>query len=177
MEEQSEVRLNLFKHIVYNLIGFAIIFIIFGIFIFFLVRNIAYSNINQALYDSRDQILEIDKDHINLIIGSREFKEIDRMDLVKDALKTYQDSIITKRIVNPNVIAILRNMDGEIVNENELMRIDAYFEEISFNKNNLNKIYELEIGNEYSYRGLNFIFEGNEFIEDRYVQLDRKSVV
>lgn len=171
MEEQSEVRLNLFKHIVYNLIGFAIIFIIFGIFIFFLVRNIAYSNINQALYDSRDQILEIDKDHINLIIGSREFKEIDRMDLVKDALKTYQDSIITKRIVNPNVIAILRNMDGEIVNENELMRIDAYFEEISFNKNNLNKIYELEIGNEYSYRGLNFIFEGNEFIEDRYVQL------
>ena len=58
-----------------------------------------------------------------------------------------------------------------IVNEDDLMRIDEYFEDISFNKNNLDKVYELKIGNEYSYRGLNFIFEGSDIIDNRYVQL------
>ena len=33
MEEQKELRLKLYKHIIYNLIGFAVIFIIFGVFI------------------------------------------------------------------------------------------------------------------------------------------------
>lgn len=171
MEEKSEVRLNLFKHIAYNLIGFAVIFIIFGIFIFCLVRNIAYSNINQALYDSKNQLLEVDSQNINVIINSREYKEMDTRELIQDALKTYQDKIITKRIVNPNIIVILRDMNGNIVNEKDLMRIDEYFEDISFNKNNLDKIYELKIGNKYSYRGLNFIFQGNDIIESRYVQL------
>lgn len=171
MEEKSEVRLNLFKHIAYNLIGFAVIFIIFGIFIFCLVRNIAYSNINQALYDSKNQLLEVDSQNINVIINSREYKEMDTRELIQDALKTYQDKIITKRIVNPNIIVILRDMNGNIVNEEDLMRIDEYFEDISFNKNNLDKIYELKIGNKYAYRGLNFIFQGNDIIESRYVQL------
>ncbi len=171
MEEKSEVRLNLFKHIAYNLIGFAIIFIIFGIFIFCLVENIAYSNINQALYDSRNQLLEIDNEQINLFINSKDFKEIDTRNLIQDAIKTYQDKIITRRIVNPNIIVILRDMDGNIVNADDLIRMDEYFEDIDFNKNNLDKVYELKIGNQYSYRGLNFIFEGNNIVDSRYVQL------
>lgn len=171
MEEQSEVRVNLLKHIAYNLIGFATIFIIFGIFIFCLVENIAYSNINQSLYDSKEQLLELDNEHINVFINSREFKEIDTRELIQDTLKTYQDKIITRRIVNPNIIVILRDMEGNIVNEDDLMRMNEYFEDISFNKNNLDKIYELKIGNQYSYRGLNFIFEGNNIVDSRYVQL------
>lgn len=171
MEEQSEVRVYLLRHTIYNLIGFATIFIIFGIFIFFLVENIAYSNINQTLYNSKNQLLEIDNERIDIIINSREFKEMNTREFIQDAIKTYQDKILTKRIVNPNIIIILRDMDGNIVNEDDLMRIDEYFEDISFNKNNLDKVYELKIGNEYSYRGLNFIFEGSDIIDNRYVQL------
>lgn len=171
MEEQSEVRVYLLRHTIYNLIGFATIFIIFGIFIFFLVENIAYSNINQTLYNSKNQLLEIDNERIDVIINSREFKEMNTREFIQDAIKTYQDKILTKRIVNPNIIIILRDMDGNIVNEDDLMRIDEYFEDISFNKNNLDKVYELKIGNEYSYRGLNFIFEGSDIIDNRYVQL------
>ena len=171
MEEQSEVRVYLLRHTIYNLIGFATIFIIFGIFIFFLVENIAYSNINQTLYNSKNQLLEIDNERIDIIINSREFKEMNTREFIQDAIKTYQDKILTKRIVNPNIIIILRDMDGNIVNEDDLMRIDEYFEDISFNKNNLDKVYELKIGNEYSYRGLNFIFEGSNIIDNRYVQL------
>ena len=166
MEEQSEVRVYLLRHTIYNLIGFATIFIIFGIFVFFLVENIAYSNINQTLYNSKNQLLEIDNERIDIIINSREFKEMNTREFIQDAIKTYQDKILTKRI-----IIILRDMDGNIVNEDDLMRIDEYFEDISFNKNNLDKVYELKIGNEYSYRGLNFIFEGSNIIDNRYVQL------
>lgn len=171
MEEQSELRLKLLKYTTYNLIGFATIFIIFGIFIFFLVSNVAYSNVNKALYDSKEQLLDIDNERINLFLNSREFEEIDRTGIMQDAIKSYQDTIITRKIINPNVIVVLRNMDGEIVNNSQLMRIDEYAKDIDFNKNHLDKIYDLTIGNKYSYRGINFIFDGNEVIEDRYVQL------
>lgn len=171
MEEQTEVRLKLFKHIAYNLIGFSLIFIIFGVFIFFLVSNIAYSSINKSLYDSKNQLLKIDNEKISLIIDAIELREIDRIGIIQDAIKNYQNAIITRKIINPNVIVILRDMDGQIVNQDELMRMDDYFEEINFNKNNLDKIYELTIGDKYSYRGLNFIFEGNDLFENRYVQL------
>lgn len=171
MEEQNELRFKLLKIIVHNLIGFAIIFMIFGIFVFFLVKNIAYSNINKSLYESRNRLLEIDNQKISLIIDSIELREMDRIDFIQDAIKSYQNALITKKIVNPNIIVILRDMDGKIVNENELMRMDEYFEDINFNKNNLDKIYELTIDNKYSYRGLNFIFKGNELIDDKYVQL------
>lgn len=171
MEEQNELRFKLLKIIAYNLIGFAIIFIIFGIFVFCLVRNIAYSNINKSLYDSRNRLLEIDSKKMSLIIDSIDLREIDRIGLIEEAIKTYQNALITRKIVNPNIIAILRDMDGNIVNENELIRMDDYFEDISFNKNNLDKIYELTIDDKYTYRGLNFVFEGNDLIDDKYVQL------
>lgn len=171
MEEKSEVKLNLIKHIAYNLVAFASIFIIFGVIIFFLVRSIAYSNINKALYDSKDQLLELDDERISVIIDSRDFKEFDKSGMIENAIKNYQDTIITKRILNPNIIVILRDMNEEIVNSNDSIRIYEYIDEIDFNKNNLNKTYELKIGNNYSYRGLNFIFKGSGLFEDRYVQL------
>lgn len=171
MEEKSEVKLNLIKHIAYNLVAFASIFIIFGVIIFFLVRSIAYSNINKALYDSKDQLLELDDERISVIIDSRDFKEFDKSGMIENAIKNYQDTIITKRILNPNIIVILRDMNEEIVNSNDSIRIYEYIDEIYFNKNNLNKTYELKIGNNYSYRGLNFIFSGSGLFEDRYVQL------
>ena len=171
MEEQSELRLKLYKHIIYNLIGFAVIFIIFGIFIFTLVSNIAYSNVNKTLYDSKNQLLGKDSERIGLFIDSIEFKGIDRTGILQEAIETYQDTIITRKIINPNIIVILRDMNGEIVNQNELVRIGKYSDEIDFNKNHLDKLYDLTIGEKYSYRGINFIFDGNELAEDRYVQL------
>lgn len=171
MEEKSEVKLKLYKLIIYNLISFAIIFVIFGILIFFLVENIAYSNINKSLYDSRSQVIDIDKEKINFIIQQNEFMIFDRENLLQDAIKNYQDTIITRRISNPNIIAIVRDMDGNIVNTSELVRIYDYYEDIEFDSKNLDKIYDLQIANKYFYRGLNFIFKGDNIVEDRYVQL------
>lgn len=171
MEEKSEVKLKLYKLIIYNLISFAIIFVIFGILIFFLVENIAYSNINKSLYDSRNQVIDIDKEKINLIIQQNEFMIFDRENLLQNAIKNYQDTIITRRISNPNIIAIVRDMDENIVNTSELIRIYDYYEDIEFDSKNLDKIYDLQIADKYFYRGLNFVFKGDNIVEDRYVQL------
>lgn len=172
MEEQKELRLKLYKLIIYNLIGFVVIFVIFGIFVFFLVKSVAYSNINKALYDSREELLQIDSQKIKLFITSTEFKEFNnKIKAIEDAMSAYQDTIITKKIINPNIIVVLRNTNGDIVNGNQLMRINEYFEDLDFNKNNLDKIYELTIADKYTYRGLNFIYDGNDILEDRYVQL------
>ena len=46
MEEQSELKNRLVKHVIYNIIGFTIIFVIFGIFIFLMVKMTTYKNAN-----------------------------------------------------------------------------------------------------------------------------------
>ena len=51
MEEQEVLRNKLIKHIAYNIIGFALIFIIFGIFIFLLVKGVTYSSVIKDLYE------------------------------------------------------------------------------------------------------------------------------
>lgn len=170
MEEQEVLKKKLLKHIIYNLIGFSIIFIIFGIFIFFLVSSITYSAVNNALYESKKQITELDSEKISLILDFNDFKENVRVDWIQEAIKKYQDTLLTNKIVNPNVIVILRDTDGNIVNREELKRFEDYIQGIPFN-NNLDKIYELVVGDTYYYRGINFEFDGKNYIEDRYVQL------
>lgn len=171
MEEQEILRNKLIKHIIYNVIGFAAIFIIFGCFIFSLVRGVTYSSVDKDLYDSQKQILQADDEKISIIIGLNNLTKEERNDWIQNSIKKYQDYVLAKKIVNPNVIIIIRNFDGEIENDAQIGRIGDYTDEIVFNKENLNKIYDLTIDEKYSYRGLNFIFDSNNTDENRYIQL------
>ena len=69
MEEQKELRDKLVKHVIYNIVGFTIIFVIFGIFIFFMVKNITYRNAKFALNESKNQILQLDEEKIDFILS------------------------------------------------------------------------------------------------------------
>lgn len=69
MEEQSELKNKLVKHVIYNIIGFTIIFVIFGIFIFLMVKMTTYKNANLALIESKNQILQLNEEKINLILS------------------------------------------------------------------------------------------------------------
>lgn len=171
MEEQEVLKNKLIKHIIYNIIGFAAIFIIFGIFIFFLVKGVTFSSVIKDLYDSKKQILDIDNEKINIIIDSNYISKEQRNSWIQNSLEKYQDYMLVRKIINPNVILILRNLDKEIINESEIGRLVDYTDGISFNENNLNRIYEITIDGKYSYNGLNFIFDGNGITEDRYIQL------
>ena len=166
MEEKEQVRLKFFKHIIYNICVFMIIFIVFGLFVFFMVQDTIYENVDNELYESERKILELENLSVNTILGTKEFRnQIE--DILQSNLNVYY---ITKRIVNPNVVVVVRDLDGEIIND-DLGRLSEYTSEINFDKGNLDKIYELTIENEFPYRGINFLLEGNDSQEDRYIQL------
>lgn len=166
MEEKEQVRLKFFKHIIYNICVFMIIFIVFGLFVFFMVQDTIYENVDNELYESERKILELENLSVNTILGTKEFRnQIE--DILQSNLNVYY---ITKRIVNPNVVVVVRDLDGEIIND-DLGRLSEYTSEINFDKENLDKIYEITIENEFPYRGINFLLEGNDSQEDRYIQL------
>lgn len=172
MEEKEEVRNKLIKLIIYNIIGFSAILVIFGIFVFLMVKTMTYNRIDNELFESQQRILETDKDKISIIIDDKLWTYIDRGGWLKNNIDKTQDYIISRKILNPNVIVILRELETkEIVNEDSIGRITDYTNEISFNSKNLNKVYDISIGDSYSYRGINFIFDGNNISEGRYVQL------
>lgn len=166
MEEKEQVRLKFFKHIIYNICVFMIIFIVFGLFVFFMVQDTIYENVDNELYESERKILELENLSVNTILGTKEFRsQIE--DILQSNLNVYY---ITKRIVNPNVVVVVRDLDGAIIND-DLGRFSEYISEINFDKENLDKIYELTIENEFPYRGINFLLEGTDSQEDRYIQL------
>lgn len=171
MEEQEILRKNLYKHIIYNIIGFSVIFIICGIYIFLMVRGITYGGINRELYESKKKILELDKEKISVIIDNPNyFVQSYGETWIKEAIKKYQDLELTQKIMNPNVTIILRDKNQEIINKEDLGRLYEHTDKIIFDTKHVNKIYEITLDQKYTYRVLNFVFQSNTF-EDRYIQL------
>ena len=172
MEEKEEVRRILLKHIIYNIIGFSTIFIVFGIFVFAMVKSITYNRIDEELKSSKDRIMQVQSEELNSIFERREIEFIERDSFIKDFINSNQDNNISRRIMNPNVTVIIRDVDKEkIINEDTIGRLTDYKDEILFNSKLLNKIYEVTVGNKYYYRCLNFVYDGDDVQENRYIQL------
>ena len=164
MEEKEELNLKLFKHIAYNICIFMSIFFVFGMFVFFMVRSNVYVNVDKELYEGKRKILEFEDLQSDFILNSRIIKSEIQTIFEKDNINIYS---ITKKIVNPNIMVVIRNIDGEIINT-DLGRLAEYTDKILFDKKNIDKIYEIIVDEEYPYRGINFKLFDNE---DTYVQL------
>lgn len=167
MKEKEELNLKLFKHIAYNICIFMSIFIVFGLLVFSMVRTNIYSNVDKELYEGKRKILEFEELDVDFILNSRIIKSEIKGLFEEDGINVYS---ITKKIVNPNIIVVVRDENGEIVNE-DIGRLSEYADELEFDIKNMDTIYEISIDGEYPYRGLNFIVEGNEYTPNRYVQL------
>ena len=149
---------------VYNMVAFAIIFIAFGIFVFFMVKNITFSAVDKQLHEAQN--MTIGKNNNSDFLFDIFDNEFEKM---TDEIDDFFNRNITRRVNNPQISLILRNENGEILNENELGRIKNYAENITFDSSNLNNIYSFELADKYNYRGLNFVINSNS--EDKYVQL------
>ena len=123
--------------------------------------------------ESKNQILQLDEERIQFILGETSiFGNYNRNDWIENAIKKYKEEILIKKVVNPNVIVIIRNNEKEILNIDDLQRLSEYSDEIFFNEKNLNKIYEMTLGKKYSYKALNFMYEDiSDENDNRYVQL------
>lgn len=169
MEEKDELKLKLIKHLIYNITVFITIFLFFGLFVFIMVRNIVYGNVDNELYKSRKQIIEMEniKDDFS---SNSFFDEFDRGFEIFDILEQTRDLNLIRQIVNPDVNIIIRNNNGQIARE-AMGRIEEYSEEIEFDINNLDKIYELTIAKHYHYRAINVYLRDSNPEEGRYIQL------
>ncbi len=164
MEEKEDLNLKLFKHIAYNICIFMSIFIVFGLLVFSMVRANIYANVDKELYEGKRKILELEDLDVDIILNSRIIKSEIKGLFEDDSINVYS---ITKKIVNPNIIVVVRDENGEIVNK-DIGRLSEYTDELEFDIKNMDEIYEISIDGEYPYRGLNFLVEGTQ---NSYVQL------
>lgn len=166
MEEKEKLRIRLLKLILSNVLIIITMFFIFGLFIFVMIKNSIYTTVDKELYETRSQIIEIDK----MFCEATENNSIDELHFFKNALKEYRDYAIQKNVINPNVIMILRDAEGNVVTD-EFDRFYGYSQNIDFDIKNLDAIYNIEIADEFFYRGINFGISSVSENRGKYVQL------
>ena len=94
------------------------------------------------------------------------YKEIDT-ELQNFANKNWNNKIM---ILSPRIIYIIRDLKGNIINEESIGRLYDYISDVEFDKNKINTIYSIKLNSEYNYRGITTVAysTANEL---RYVQL------
>lgn len=136
-----------------NFIIFTLILLIFDFII--------YNQVLHSLYKDVDMMLE------NAIQRfGEEHEPIEKPNDIPDRRANRRDDEIE---LNPRLIFIERDIDGNIKNEDELGNFSNYIDDIKFNFNNIGNIYNIQIGEQYSYRCINFETVQNE--EKMYIQV------
>ena len=148
MNEEKQIHDNLIKLMFHNITSFAIIFIIFGLFMFIMIKNITYSSVDKELNESKINIIRIEQQYNN-----SDFKFYDEF------ITQGQDYYLAKAISNPKITVIIRDENGNLINTSKLGNLKEYIEEIKFDEKYIDKIYEVKIGNQYVYRATNIKIE------------------
>jgi two-component system sensor histidine kinase CiaH len=185
MEEKKELMNKLITHTLLNIVVFAIIFSVFGVFIFFTVKHYTYSSVDTELERSKIMILnEISEDKPPMMpkVDTMEKENLDQIfgegvkEKIEEDAKEIQkfnktlDLTIESKIRSPRVITIIRDEDGNILNSANLGRIGNYIDEISDYSSNDLKIKKVKIANEYNYRMMNVKYTDESGVV-YYVQL------
>lgn len=147
------------------MIAFAVVFIAFGIFMFYMFKNITFSAADKQLKETKNELTDVKITLENLYqifdFGNfAYFKNNDKLNLLE-----YN---IAKKVSNPQIDLILRNENGNILNANDLGLLQDYLEQTDFDLENIDTIYSLKLDNEYNYRCLHFKLNEKE---ETYVQL------
>lgn len=158
MNEQANMRKKLLKNMLINFAVFTVLFLVLDLII--------YNQVSNSLYEAIDEELILEQErYLNRI----DIVDVDRPKENREKLNNF-DNILHSYKVNPRVISIVRDSNGDIINGSTIGSIyDIYGNGINFDANNLMKIYTMELSNEYAYRGINFKAIRDE--EEVYVQL------
>ena len=205
MEEKNQFKKQFAELIALNLLCFMIILAICCIFIFTYVRNNTYRSIDIELEKSLNKIMSFDYDNRTNSSIINELEDIENeifkgpyrekidlrpLEILEERLLDSEDEdgsisaeqkendkgyLITREIGNPNVIVILRDSDGNIINTSELGRMGEIAKSIPFDNTRMNEIYEVEIesGSTYYYRMITSEFETEkqDSLGTKYVQI------
>ena len=172
MNEKKLIRKQLIKNMFYTFIVFAVILICFDLIIYNRVSVSLFKSVDEEftrtiqMYNDRGLNKNFEQDQIipKEINEENERKPIDSQDKTMNL-----DRFIDFKI-NPRLISIIRNSNGEILNNDNIGRFDDYIDDITFNKDKIGEIYEIKVQNEYKYRGIT-IKTNNTENEEVYIQL------
>lgn len=167
MEEERRLKKQFFLHVAYNLIAFSVIFVAFGIFMFFMVKSITFSSVDKQLKDARNQFAEM---NVKLEILYEMF-DLGNLGIINQDKNNILEYNISKKIDNPQIIFVLRDKNGKILNQSELGRIENFLSNTTFESSKLDEIYEFKLEEKYNYRCLNFLLPSTNKIQNEYVQL------
>ena len=163
MEEQTIVRKQLYKNMVYNVIEFTLIFGIFSTTVFLAISGYLYASVDRELYDAANKL----KNTQIKLTGKKSYTTI----FQEEFIERIDGFLNNYKIENPKIVTITRDENGEILNGGN---INGFFKEdlesISFDANKLNMIYETKINKKFWYRGIT-IQNYNENRELNYIHL------
>lgn len=165
MNEQEMMKKSLIKNMMINFVVFTILFVIFDFII--------YNQISLSLYQSVDEeLIKEQEQYETRMNNTTDF--INRKNNVpggSEEEKAKENKLLRMNgYINPRFMNIIRDTNGNIINEESLGRLySEYGQDISFDKNNLFKIYAVVLNGEYTYRGISF--EITKEGEKAYVQL------
>lgn len=158
MSEEKRMKRNLLKNMLFSFIVFTILLLIFDFII--------YNQISISLYKDIDKELYMQKAKYDGEEQSE--KPTNMVDTNKNSGKKDYYNI---KNLNPRIILVLRNENGEITNKEALGKIyEKYSDTIPFNNKNLMQIYNLKLDDKYNYRALNFETT-NDDGKTTYIQL------
>ena len=172
MKEQKIIKKQLIKNMLLNFVTFTIIFTVLGLII--------YGQFTSSLYISADEELLDKKNKMGIMQEIKE-KNNEENKIPNEALlddtqnpKPPQKEDIEpekqEEQINPRLIYIYRDENGKIISNKTNTNNEQRFNNIEFNKNNLETIYEITIDNRYKYRAINNKIE-DENGENIYLQV------
>lgn len=148
MKERRNVKIELLKNMIFNLIIFTIIFTTFSVMILIQVSKYLYTSVDNEIYQVKKQFQEMPK-----IVFTNSQSTNEEVEFADDMLIEVVQAYVEK-VSNPRVITILRNDDGDILASSLNAKIFLkYLQKINFTTNNLNKTYEMCVNSKYYYRG------------------------
>ncbi len=172
MDEKDRLQKQLWRHMNYNILAFAIIFIIFGILISILVANITFSGVDKELKEAANKYEEN-----NFTLNEFKFNFVDfDTTAIERAEKTFdamRDNMLGRKINNPKITVLIRDEDGEIQNSDDIgKRYSNLVDSVPFSTNNVGKVTPVRLSDQYNYRSLIIKIDDNSNTDsERYVQL------
>ena len=153
MNEQKRMKKQLYKNMLYIYIVFIILFLFFDF--------VVYNNVSSSMYKSIDKQINAEVERFSKKNEPIPEEIEKRENEVKPEVgENDKERIIGPRFqdVDPRLICIIRDEQGNIINQNSIGRIyDNYLADVEFDKNNVQNTYMIEVGNHYNYRGITVI--------------------
>ena len=173
MNDKEILKKQLVNHFITNWLIFVAIFTVFGIMVIIMFNTVTYSSLDEELKEE-SKVFSEEQGGINSIpdFFSKDMFFEERNKELDKQLNDIRDYNLSRKIRNPKYTVIIRDNDLNIINSSELSVLyDEYKSEIVFDSNNLDKVYNLQIGEKFNYRGINIKLDSDSEEDVRYIQI------